>query len=190
MNKKQLRQVMKKKMEELPKGTYRTLCSNITERLTELPEWKEAGIIGITLSMKHEINTEPVIQQAWAANKKVASPKSDPKEKSMDFRLLNSFEDVEEAFAGIREPVLARTKPVAPHDIDLLVVPGLLFDERGYRIGFGGGFYDRFLLKYQGPTVSLAFEMQMVNSLPVESFDRPVDLIITDQRIIRTVSNT
>lgn len=190
MEKKQLRQAMKKRLAALSEETYRTLCSNITERLMALPEWKDAGIIGLTLSMKHEINTDIIIRHAWAEDKKVALPKANPKEKSMDFRILNAFEDAEEAFAGIREPIPERTEPVAPHDIDLLVVPGLVFDEKGYRIGFGGGFYDRFLVKYKGLTVSLAFEMQLVDSLPAESFDLPVDIIVTNQRVIRTAEIT
>jgi len=67
-----------------------------------------------------------------------------------------------------------------------LIVPGLVFNEKGYRIGFGGGFYDRFLADYHGKTVSLAFDFQVMKEIPTESFDLPVQIIITNERVIRT----
>jgi len=73
-------------------------------------------------------------------------------------------------------------------NIDLLVAPGAVFDDRGYRIGYGGGFYDKYIprLKNACHVISLGFELQMVKMVPNESFDKKVDMIITEKRIIRT----
>ncbi|HET7658702.1 MAG TPA: 5-formyltetrahydrofolate cyclo-ligase [Bacillales bacterium] len=156
------------------------------EKLTALPEWQEAKTIGLTMSTLVEIDTEPLIRIAWEEGKRVAVPKADPKAKTMDFREIRSLGEVEEAFAGIREPILDLTTPVRPSEIDLLVVPGLVFNEKGYRIGFGGGFYDRFLVNFHGKTVSLAFDFQVTYEIPTESFDRTVEMIVTNERVIRT----
>lgn len=184
--KRQLRQAMKEKIRRIPETTRMALNANIASRLFSLPEWKSAGTIGVTLSTAGEIDTETTIQKAWAEQKRVAVPKADMKMKTMDFRVIQAFNDVEKAYAGIREPIEERTEGVPPGEIDLLIVPGLAFDENGYRIGFGGGFYDRFLADYRNVTASLAYECQLIEHIPAQSFDRPVGVIITEQRAIRT----
>lgn len=183
--KKKLRQEMRKKLAELPEETFRTLCTKIVERLTALSEWREAETVGMTMSVPGEIDTEEIVRKAWRQKKRVAVPKADQKIKKMDFRVIRSLDQLNTGFAGIREPLPDQTDAVSPGEIDLLVVPGLVFDSKGYRIGFGGGFYDRYLVDYRNLAISLAFEMQLVDHIPIEVFDRPVDLIVTDQRVIR-----
>lgn len=185
-NKKWLRQQMKEKMRNLSYESYIKGSKASIKKITLLPEWKEAKTIGVTMSTRDEIDTASLIHQAWEDNKQIAVPKADPKDKTMEFRVIRSFEEVLEAFAGIREPILERTSPVEPDEIDLLIVPGLVFNEKGYRIGFGGGFYDRFLADYHGKTVSLAFDFQVMKEIPTESFDLPVQIIVTNERVIRT----
>ncbi|HEX6923530.1 MAG TPA: 5-formyltetrahydrofolate cyclo-ligase [Bacillales bacterium] len=184
--KKKLRNAMRERLRLLPDGTRKILCASIANKLTGLPEWQQAGVIGMTMSTKDEIDTKPIIRTAWAEEKRIAVPKADSKAKMMDFREIHSFGQVEEAFAGILEPMPDQTESISSEKLDLLVVPGLIFDQNGYRIGFGGGFYDRFLSKYRNQTISFAFEMQMVDRVPVESFDLPVDIIVTERRVIRT----
>ncbi|HEU5140523.1 MAG TPA: 5-formyltetrahydrofolate cyclo-ligase [Bacillales bacterium] len=184
--KKDLRQSMKKRLRLLPAGTRGILSASIANKLSSLPEWKQSGMIGMTMSTDDEIDTKPLIRTAWAKNKKIAVPKTDPNQKIMDFRRIVSLTQVEEAFAGILEPKTAETESVLPEEIDLLVVPGLVFDHNGFRIGFGGGFYDRYLSEYRNVTVSLAYEMQLLDRIPVEVFDLPVDIIVTERRVIRT----
>ncbi|HEX7064627.1 MAG TPA: 5-formyltetrahydrofolate cyclo-ligase [Bacillales bacterium] len=180
-----LRQAMKKRLRLLPEGTRRILSASISNKLTRLPEWKQSKVIAMTMSTDDEIDTKPVIRTAWAENKQVAVPKSDSDTKKMDFRRIKSLDQVEEGFAGICEPKTIETESVSPEKIDLLVVPGLVFDRKGYRIGFGGGFYDRYLADYRNVAVSFAFEMQLVDRIPIEPFDQPVDIILTERRVIR-----
>jgi 5-formyltetrahydrofolate cyclo-ligase len=139
--------------------------------------WKEAKVIGMIRSTSFEFNTESIMKRAWAENKVVVIPKSLPK------RQL-AFYEVDERTAyrttkfGVDEPVSALH--VSKEEIDVLLVPGIVFSKEGYRIGFGGGFYDRYLAEYQGQTCSLVFSEQLNNQWQPDSFDLPVARIFTD----------
>jgi 5-formyltetrahydrofolate cyclo-ligase len=142
------------------------------------------------MSTPEEIDTGAIIQAAWLQKKRTAVPKADPARKTMDFREIQSLDQVKPMFAGIREPVEEGTFSVVPGDIDLLIVPGLVFSENGYRIGFGGGYYDRYLDRFQNSTAALALECQMKQELPTERFDRPVNVIVTEERVIRVTDGS
>lgn len=146
--------------------------------------WMTSQTIGVTLSTSREINTLPLIEAAWVQGKRVVVPKCKPKNREMNFRLLTSLEQLETVYAGLQEPIEAITEPMDPQDIDLLLVPGLCFDPSGYRIGFGGGYYDRFLINYNGLKVALALNEQVLPSLPIEPHDQPVDIIVTPTSMI------
>ena len=115
--------------------------------------------------------------------KQIVIPKCLPKERKMDFRKLERFDQLESVYSGLLEPIESKTNLVEPSDIDLLIVPGIAFDSEGFRMGFGGGYYDRFLQSFKGNTVSLAFQEQIVSDLPKEDHDIPVEKIITDEAI-------
>ena len=83
----------------------------------------------------------------------------------MDFRILDCFDQLESVYFGLLEPIESKTKKVEPKEIDLMIVPGLGFDKDGFRLGVGGGYYDRFLQNYNGNTLSLAFQEQMVTMI-------------------------
>ena len=92
-----------------------------------------------------EIPTFHIIEQAWHEGKEVAVPKCNPENKAMEFKKITSFEQLESVYSGLLEPVAETVKVRDQHDLDLLIVPGLAFTKDGYRLGFGGGYYDRFL---------------------------------------------
>lgn len=146
--------------------------------------WKEARSIGITLSINGEVETREIIQEAWKLKKLVAVPKTDPKLHELAFYALESFEQLEPGHFGIMEPKIDSTSIVNSNDIDLLFVPGLVFDRKGYRIGYGGGYYDRFLAQFSNKTLSLAFSFQVVDEIPRFDYDKPVDCIITEKETI------
>ncbi|MFG6148518.1 5-formyltetrahydrofolate cyclo-ligase [Halobacillus sp. B23F22_1] len=151
--------------------------------------YKEAKVIGVTLSLKNEWNTYPIIEKAWEDNKVVAVPKSDPLTKTMTFYKLTDFSQLEIVYFGLKEPSPHQTYPVEKKDINLILVPGLLFDRSGFRIGYGGGFYDRYLKDYQGYTVSLLSHRQLIEEIPYESFDQPVHQLILENEVVRTTSS-
>ncbi|WP_079530278.1 5-formyltetrahydrofolate cyclo-ligase [Halobacillus hunanensis] len=144
--------------------------------------WKSAEVIAVTVSLSHEWSTQPIIEKAWEQGKRVVVPKCNPELNILTFYDLQSYEQLEVVYYGLQEPSPAKTEAVRKKEIDLLVVPGLIFDRKGYRIGFGGGFYDRFLADYNGVTVSLVSEKQVTRELPSEGFDIPVQHIITEEQ--------
>ncbi|MBU8905722.1 5-formyltetrahydrofolate cyclo-ligase [Desertibacillus haloalkaliphilus] len=185
MDKSTLRSEMKQKLKQLPKDSYDRNSLRICQRLIEQPQWQEAKTIGMTISMteKREVDTTPVIEKAWQQGKQVVIPKTFPSNHRLEFYKLSSFDQLEETNFGLKEPKTEQTDLVQPRAIDFLIVPGVVFDYDKYRIGFGGGYYDRFLTRYDGPTCSLAFECQLVSKVPREPFDLPVATIITNERV-------
>ncbi len=184
MNKDLKRHEMLATLNKLDKDQHKARSMVIKDRLIDSVEFQNAKTIGITISRFPEISTRPIIEAAWAAGKKVAVPKCVQKTKEMDFRLLTSFDELEIAYFNLQEPIMSETEAVCKQDIDLQIVPGIAFSPGGYRIGFGGGYYDRYLADFEGNMVSLALEVQIEDEVPRESHDIPVDKIFTDKQII------
>jgi 5-formyltetrahydrofolate cyclo-ligase len=184
IEKKLQREFMKKKLKELNDMEYIKKSNDIAARLYRNHEWKNSNVIGITISRKREVQTCNIIKKAWELGKEVVVPKCFPEDKRMGFYQIKDFSQVEEVFFGLKEPTPALTKRVEHDEIDLLIVPGVCFSTDGYRIGYGGGYYDRYLENYKGKTVSLLFERQIINSIPIDNFDIPVQQLITESRTI------
>ena len=182
-----IRKEMKASLRQLSKPEYEQKSYWIAERLVSLPEWKNAKIIGTTLSVFPEVDTYFIIKQAWLEEKQIAVPRCIVHQKHLDFRLIRSFMNLENVYLHLWEPRPSVTVPVVKQDIDLLIVPGLAFSANGYRIGFGGGYYDRYLVDFPGKTLSLAFEEQLIGSIPADSYDQKVQQIVTDEAVIYTV---
>lgn len=136
--------------------------------------FKEAKVIGAYLPGTIECSLDLIFKTAWQKQKKVVAPRAYMK-KMFFYPLEENTEKVRSSF-GILEPVA--TTEVLKETIDLLIVPGLIFNEAHYRIGFGGGYYDRFLQDFKGKTVSLVFPEQQGVFSP-ESFDIPIQELIT-----------
>jgi 5-formyltetrahydrofolate cyclo-ligase len=153
----------------------------IASQLFQTKQWQNSRCIGITVSRKFELDTTLIIEKAWDEGKTVCVPKCYSTNKKMEFRKLNSFDDLENVYMDLYEPVIEKTKIIPREQIDFLLVPGLVFDKKGYRIGYGGGYYDRFLQDYTGSTLSIAYSFQTTAELPFEEFDVPVEQIITEE---------
>lgn len=184
MEKDEWRKLMKAKLKSIPIEIYQEKCLFIYRRLFTESIWKEARSIGITLSINREVETREIIKEAWKFNKMVAVPKTAPKSREMVFYKLETFEQLEPGHFGIMEPKIDSTSIVNSNDIDLLFVPGLVFDRKGYRIGYGGGYYDRYLAHFSQKTLSLAFSFQVVDEIPRFDYDKRVDCIITEKETI------
>ena len=127
------------------------------------------------LPYNQEVRTEPILLQALKDGKKVAVPKVYGE--TMRFIYLEDLSGVEKGYAGIPEPIA--DEPVARDETALVLMPGLAFDPEGHRIGYGGGFYDKFLsAEPEHPTVALCYAFQMLPKLETEEFDVPVDLVL------------
>lgn len=147
--------------------------------------WQKATVIGITISQPFEINTSFIINRAWKEQKVVAVPKCYPKDNHrMEFFQITDYNQLEKGYANIMEPDVHKTSVIKKEAIDLLFVPGLLFDQDGYRIGFGGGYYDRYLSNFKQTTISLANTEQLVKMLPKEPYDLPVEHLVTEKGVL------
>ncbi|TCJ85778.1 UNVERIFIED_ORG: 5-formyltetrahydrofolate cyclo-ligase [Bacillus cereus] len=176
-----LRKQIIEHMNSLSEERYTTLSEQIAFSLYAQKEWIEAKTIGITLSMENEVNTYPIIEKAWEEGKNVVVPKCNKGTRTMSFRQISNFDQLETVYMNLREPIPALTEEVGADGIDLQIVPGVAYTGRGERIGYGGGYYDRYLVHYKGKTLSLAYSFQMVEHIPVEPFDKNVEKIITEK---------
>ncbi len=176
---------MKIKLKEITAADKVNLDQQILDRLYTYKPYTNAETIGLTVAMKGEINTKEIIERAWSEGKRVAVPKCNPKTKQMTFYYLTEWDQLEIVYFGLEEPRPEKTEMCPPDEIELLLVPGLIFDRNGFRIGFGGGYYDRYLKDYSNSTVSLAYQFQVVENVPTETFDLPVEAIITDEQIVK-----
>jgi 5-formyltetrahydrofolate cyclo-ligase len=132
-------------------------------------------------SFQSEVETHHMIRRALAEGKRVVLPKV--KGKELELIEIKSFDkDVLPGAWGIPEP--ERGMPAELKDISLIVVPGAAFDEKGNRIGYGAGFYDKLLPLYKGRTVALAFELQIAPEVPADAHDIPMHMIVTEKRVI------
>lgn len=163
---------------------YFNLSQMIKERLLALDEFKHAQTIALTVSRFPEVDTRPIIEAAWSMGKQVLVPKCNPTTREMDFRILQSYDNLETVYNGLLEPIVEETESLMKEKIDLQIVPGVIFSDEGYRIGYGGGYYDRYMVDYSGVSIALAFEVQTNKVVPVESHDVPVQKIVTQKRII------
>lgn len=179
MNKKDLRKNLQEQLSSISKPYYEHYSYLISQQLYNDEDWKNAKTIGITISNPPEVDTFQIIRKAWEEGKKVVIPKCYPKERKMAFRKLSYFSQLESVYSGLLEPIETETEEVLKDEIDMLIVPGLAFTEEGYRLGFGGGYYDRYLKDYNGKTISLAFQVQILSVLPIEEHDIPVGKIIS-----------
>jgi len=162
--------------------------NRIRKELFLLPVFRQASRVLFYLSLRDEVQTQEMIKEALRLNKTVAVPLVKLKERDILPVKLKSY-DEEGLFIGplgIPQPKRDLWQTLSPDEIDLVIVPGVAFDERGNRIGFGMGFYDRFLKRKSSrtKTVALAFELQLVPIIPSQPYDVPVDYIITEKRVI------
>lgn len=165
-----------------------TLSNQIAARLLALPEYREAKQIMSYVAFRHEVETRDIITRSLAMGKKVAVPLTVSREKKLIPSQVYDFPgDLAPGCWGILEPRPETLRPVDPSEIDLVLVPGLAFDRQGHRLGYGGGFYDRFLAQLPAPStsVALAYSFQVLPEVEHGENDWPVDIIITEAEIIR-----
>jgi 5-formyltetrahydrofolate cyclo-ligase len=185
--KSEIRQSTVARRDALTKKQRTERSAAIMGRLFEFANFLESRIVLFYLSHKSEVDTDPMIRQALALEKIIALPLIDEETKGIvPLKIDNLDKDTQPGYRGIREPIPQRCKQIPVEHINLAIVPGTAFDERGGRIGYGTGFYDRFIpdLDITTRKVALAFECQIAPQIPMEPHDRYTDIIITEKRII------
>lgn len=187
MDKKALRRAIYAVRDALSPEEIRLKSEAIARRLYDLEQYRESGTIMFFLSFRSEVDTRPAVEESLARGKKVLVPKAMLAARELvPSYLLDWGTDLAPGAYGIPEPRPEALRPAGPAAVDLLIVPGVAFDLKGNRLGYGGGYYDRFFARLRPgvPLAALCFELQLVQSIPVEPWDRRVDFIITEDRAI------
>lgn len=174
MDKSTLRHTIAQQKRALTEAQIDTASRELARLLFAHPLYLRANALYAYLSYNQEVRTAPIIRRAMADGKRVAVPKVFGQE--MRFIWLDSLNDVAPGYRGIPEPTRGETAD-APDA--LMLMPGLAFTADGARLGYGGGFYDRFLEAEPHPTVALCYAFQLVPSLPVQAHDKPVDAVLS-----------
>lgn len=157
-----------------------TWSREIAEKVTALPEFINAKRVLAYADYNHEVMTGYIIEEAWKAGKEVAVPKVVGKD--MIFYRFTDFEQLQPGYYGIPEPVEGET---VEWEDALMIMPGVAFDRENHRVGYGGGFYDRFLEKHPGiARVAVAFDFQMLPAVPVEPTDIFPQVIVTEKETL------
>lgn len=164
----------------------------ILSRIKKLKEYQDSKLVMFYLSYGSEVVTDVMINEFLADGKDVAVPViQNPGDGIMTAVKINKLEDCFEKVYGIRQPEFNEDEVVSKNEIDLIFVPGIVFDSNnGYRVGYGKGYYDRWLAGTDiSKRVGLAFEVQLIDKLPTGKYDLPVGRILTEKRLIKIVNN-
>ena len=175
MNKQELRQAIRARKRAMTEEDILRRSEILAEKFARSNAYRAAKTIYGYLPYNQEVRTVPMLWRALEEGKRVAVPKVYGDD--MKFIYLDDLSQVAKGYAGIPEPVA--DGPVAQDETALVLMPGLAFDRAGHRIGYGGGFYDKFLAREpHHPTVALCYDFQVMDRLETEEFDIPVDLVI------------
>lgn len=159
-------------------------CLNIMDRFIRLPEFESSKCLLLYAAKGGEVHTDAIIQSALSLGKCVALPVTIRDEKKLEIYRITSTDELAPGAFGIPEPQVRSGRKVEAGSVDLAVVPGVSFDRRGHRIGYGMGYYDSLLKNLRCKKIGLAYDMQLVGKVPEEPHDVAVDMIVTENETI------
>lgn len=183
-DKKSLRLFYKKLRNEMSLQDKKMLDMKIFQKLINLEEYKNSEFVLVYVSSSIEVDTHKIIEYSFKINKKVLAPRCIPDTNLMEFCEISSFDDLESGAFGIMEPKDKCERIQSFASNSCCIVPALAYDKKGYRLGFGKGFYDRFLDKYKGQKIGLCYSSCMTDRLPYDVLDKTVNCVVTDHDII------
>ncbi len=181
--KNKLRKEMKLKRSMLNVDEVTTMSRCIYENLFSLSCMKCAKTVCTFISAFKEPDTISIINTLWNEDVKVAVPISNVDTNTLTLSYIDSINDLKKGAYGILEPI--RIKKADETEFEVILIPGLAFDKNGNRMGFGKGYYDRFLEKTSAVKIALCYSFQVVEHIPAEVHDVPMDYIITEKEIIK-----
>ncbi|MGN1133878.1 MAG: 5-formyltetrahydrofolate cyclo-ligase [Oscillospiraceae bacterium] len=161
----------------------RTADIEIFKNARELEAFQQAEEVLIYVSSAIEVDTYMLADYCFECRKKLYSPKCIPNSNDMIFYETESFDDLEKGSFGIYEPC-EQCRKMNETEHPVCIVPGLAFDKRGYRLGFGKGFYDKFLAEFKGIKIGLCYDDCVTESLPKDAYDVPVDILVTENQCL------
>ena len=179
--KKDIRKVVFQRRKEATQDMIKEASHKIFEKIIELPEFKERDWLFAYVDFNNEVMTKELMAYAWSQGKRVAVPRVEGSE--MVYYEITSFDQLQPGYYGIEEP---QGCPEAECEEALLIVPGVAFDCKRHRVGYGGGFYDKYLSAHPGhASVAVAFEFQIFDKVPFEKLDILPKKIVTENNIFQ-----
>lgn len=176
-----LRQNVKQMRLSLDPDVKKQMDDSITDTFLSATSYTRSDVILTYVSTPIEVSTERIILTALSDGKRVACPRCIEGTREMEFYYIDSLDDLKPRTFGVREPDEDRSRVYDGLGRPVCIVPGLSFDRWGFRLGYGKGYYDRFLSRYKGWTVGLCYSECVLYRLPHGRFDRPVDRLITEK---------
>ncbi len=180
----ELRRTMSDRVRELDIAYCRSADEALFQKLIQLEEYQNANVVFCYVGRSNEINTIAIIQHLLDSGKQVAIPKCMQKG-VMEAYIIQSLDDMESGLYGILEPRMDITDRISPNKIDLAIIPCLSASPKGDRLGYGGGFYDRYLQHTDAYRLLLCRERIICEEIPVEDHDQKMDMVLTEERILR-----
>ena len=169
----------------MPREEIAAASLEIVKKLTEMEEIRRASTLMVFLSFGSEVHTDDLISWGWDAGKRIVVPLCCPETRELMPCRIDGLDELETGHYGIREPKASHLQPVLQREIDAVLVPAVAFDRRGCRVGYGGGYYDRFLPGCpQAAKIGAAFARQIIAAIPADPYDVTVDRIVTEKGVI------
>ena len=181
-----LRQKIKQQRAAMVPEEKAAIDEVIAARVASLWQYQRCRMLLIYVSTPIEVDTFRIIERALAEGKTVAVPRCVPGTRQMEFYRIGSIEELEPGTFGVLEPVANQANLIQDFKDSLCVVPALSYDWYGFRLGYGKGYYDRFLSKYDGVMIGICYSDCVQRKLPHGRFDRPVELLVTERYLRRT----
>lgn len=181
-DKKEARKYLSELRNSLTESQRKEKSEKICDRIIASDEFSRCKLLLVYYPIKSEVNILPLIQKAFELGKEIAFPISKKSSYQLDFRKVNSLQELSVGAYGICEPYESAPLPALPikKEEALCIVPALALDKNGGRLGYGKGFYDRFLKNFNGISLGVVFNELLCDYLPTEPTDIPLDIIITD----------
>lgn len=182
-----LRREVLRARDQLTPQNRAELSRAIQQNLWQLDTFHAAQTVFCYVAYRSEVETLPILNQCLVLGKQVAVPLTIPGEKLQAYLIKDTVFDLRPGYCQIPEPDPDRLTRLAPNLIDVVLLPGSVFDRQGGRLGYGGGYYDKFLgnLAPQAVRIGLAFELQVVGQVPLFSHDQLLDYLVTEQGVVR-----
>lgn len=183
----ELRQKYRSLRQSMPPEIKEERDEAIAHQVKRLWQYQNNDILLIYVSTAIEVDTFRIIRRAFEDGKKVAVPRCVPDSRNMEFYYIDSTDDLTPGMFGVLEPSADPARLYRERDGGLCIVPAFSYDWSGYRLGYGKGYYDRFLSRFEGNIVGICYSDCVQRSLPHGRFDRPVELLVTEKYLRRTV---
>lgn len=184
MNKREIRRQVLRQRDSISAENKEIKDASIRGILIDSPEFKKAHSILFYASYKSEVDTFGIMKYSISAKKTIALPKVNTETSSLDIYEIKDLSELASGYQNIPEPIPLANRRVNLREIDLIIVPGVAFDKNCNRLGYGKGCYDKLLIEKTCPAIALAYEEQIIDSVPAELHDIKMDKIITDKRVL------